>query len=67
MPSPLPRPLAHPGRLLPALSLFLLGTLLALSPLEASAAVGWSDSLAEGVKQARATGKPIFVVFRCVR
>ncbi|MFM7159516.1 MAG: hypothetical protein ACKO3P_03990 [Planctomycetaceae bacterium] len=61
--SPLPRP----GRLRSALSLCVLGTLLALSPVRASAAVGWSDSLAEGVKQARATGKPLFVVFRCVR
>jgi len=43
------------------------GLLTALGSASATAAVGWVDSLSEGVRQAQATGKPLFVVFRCVR
>ncbi len=30
-------------------------------------APGWADSLDAGVRQAQASGKPLMVVFRCVR
>jgi hypothetical protein len=31
------------------------------------AAPGWADSLEAGVRQAQTSGKPLMVVFRCVR
>ncbi len=29
--------------------------------------IGWHSNLDEGRKQAAATGKPLFITFRCVR
>lgn len=61
------RPLSRSGRPL-SLGLSLMACLLAVcANSSAIAAVGWVDSLADGVKQAEETGKPLFVVFRCVR
>ena len=38
---------------------------LALLPAEAEKAPRWLSDLAEAQRQAKAAGKPIFVVFRC--
>jgi hypothetical protein len=43
----------------------LLGSLWA--PARVAAAPGWAESLDTGVRQAQASGKPLMVVFRCVR
>lgn len=39
--------------------------LAALVFLAASAPPGWHDSLAPALAEARKTGKPVFLVFRC--
>ena len=59
-------PTSLPRSLLAALQSVLL--LLIAAPLAAQETYeGWHTSLQRGVEQARQTGKPLFVVFRCVR
>ena len=43
----------------------LLGGLWSASPV--CGAPGWAESLDAGVRQAQTSGKPLMVVFRCVR
>jgi hypothetical protein len=49
--------------LMPVLALLLTG-----APVSAQEKIlRWHDELGRGVEAARASGKPLFVVFRCVR
>ena len=39
--------------------------LVAVSPVQGQEGIGWLDNYQEALKQAKATGKPIFLEFRC--
>jgi hypothetical protein len=51
---------------IPALIVFAFLANVALAPAQEKL-LRWHDGLASGVEAARGSGKPLFVVFRCVR